>query len=275
MGSKPASVPVGRSATGAGLFLGVMTLGYAVYAADRTVLTAMLVPMANSLGLDNLQQGLLVSAQYIGVLAVVFIAGALSDHYGRWKIVLLGVSVFSLFTWLIAFSGTFYEAFAFRLVSGVGEGIFWPVAMASVADYFGQGKGFALGAFYVGFDFGGAGGTAIGGATYALTSDWRAAFLVAPLLGVIVVPGIFAARRAMTITSRKGTLGIERGAIGIIAKRDMAVILLFALLATYPTAAWQSFLPTYLKKVLGLDIPTAAFATSAVFLSGAGGKLLL
>ena len=246
-----------------------------MYAADRTVLTAMLVPMSTSLGLSNLQQGLLVSAQYIGVLAVVLIAGALSDRYGRWRIVLIGVSVFSLFTWLIAFSGTFYQAFAFRLVSGIGEGMFWPVAMASVAEYFGQRKGLALGAFYVGFDFGGAGGTAIGGATYALTSDWRVAFLVAPLLGAAVIAGIFAARKTMSRPSLSKSPGIERGALGIIAGRDMAMILLFAMLATYPTAAWQSFLPTYLKKVLGLDVPTAAFATSAVLLSGAGGKLLL
>ena len=55
--------------------------------------------------------------------------------------------VFTAFTWLVAFSANFAEAFAFRLVSGVGEGMFWPVAMAFVADYFRAQKGMALGVF--------------------------------------------------------------------------------------------------------------------------------
>lgn len=261
---------------GGAAFLALMTLGYAVYAADRTVLTAVLVPMTSALGLSNVQQGLLVSAQYVGVLAVVFAAGFLSDRYGRWRIIFLGVAIFSLFTWLIAFSADFYQAFAFRLASGVGEGMFWPVAMAAVADRFGQSKGLALGAFYVGFDLGGAGGTAVAGATFALTSDWRVAFLVAPLLGVAVLAGIAAARG--TIAAPGGgyaRLALGRGAFGVAKGRDMAVILIFALLVTYPTAAWQSFLPTYLKRVLGLDIPSAAFGTSAVLIAGGAGKVIL
>ena len=148
--------------SGPALFLLVMALGYAVYAADRTVLASVLVPLKHSLALDPTQVGLMTSAQYIGVLSVVLIAGHLSDRFGKWRIILAGVAVFSTFTWLISFAADFYQAFAFRLVSGVGEGIFWPVAMSAVANYFGGNRGLALGTFYVGFDVGGAGGSSIG-----------------------------------------------------------------------------------------------------------------
>jgi MFS family permease len=159
-----------------------MSLGYAVYAVDRTVLSSLLAPLSSALSLTPTETGLLASAQYIGVLAFVGVAGHLSDRYGRWKIILAGVGVFTLFTGLIGFSENFLQAFVFRLVSGFGEGVFWPVAMAAVSGYFGRSKGLALGIFYVGFDVGSVVGLNIGGGAFALTSDWRAGFFLAPLL---------------------------------------------------------------------------------------------
>jgi len=253
-----------------------MSLGYAVYAADRTLLTSMLSPLSSGLGLTGLQQGLLVSAQYIGVLSVVFLAGSLSDRYGKWRIILGGVVVFSAFTWLIGLSENFAEAFAFRLVSGMGEGMFWPVAMSAVATSFGSSRGFALGAFYVGFDLGGASGTAIGGLAFSITSDWRTAFFVAPLLGVAVIAGLFLTRGVLERqTSRAGMPQLGRESLGVLGRSGMPLVLVFAFLVTYPVAAWQSFLPTYFKSVLGLGVSSAAYAASGVLLAGALGKLVL
>jgi len=125
----------------------IMTAGYAVYAVDRLVLSAVLAPMSTSLALTNSQIGLLGAAQYIGVTCIVFAAGYLSDRFGRWPVLVSGLAVFTTFTWMIGLSSSFSEAFLFRLVSGFGEGAFWPVAMASVASYFKGRKGLALGIF--------------------------------------------------------------------------------------------------------------------------------
>jgi len=59
------------------LFLLVMTLGYAVYAADRTVLASVLAVLAPALRLTNNEIGLIGSAQYIGVLCSLFLSGHL------------------------------------------------------------------------------------------------------------------------------------------------------------------------------------------------------
>lgn len=74
-----------------------------------------------------------------------------------------GLVVFTSFTWLIGLASSLAEASVFRLVSGFGEGVFWSVAMASVATYFKQWKALALGIFYVGFDFGTVAGLGVGG----------------------------------------------------------------------------------------------------------------
>ena len=257
-------------------FLAILSLGYAVYAVDRTVLASVLKPMSIALNLTDLEKGLLSSAQYIGVLAVVFLAGTLSDRYGTRRIILLGVTVFTAFTWLVAFSSSFAQAFVFRLVSGFGEGLFWPVAMAAIANYFRAAKGLALGTFYVGFDAGQASGLSIGGATYSLTSDWRVAFLVAPIAGIAVIAGVYFARTTFSeANSKVGRISLGREAYELVRRRRVALIMLFALLATW-AAVWQVvFLPYYYSTVLGMSTSLAAFLAAAVAVSGGAGKVVV
>jgi len=271
-----ASIKSGRIGRKGILFLLTMSLGYAVYAADRTVLQSVITAVKPDLGLTDVQRGLLLSAQYIGVLAVVLGAGHLSDRYGKWEMILIGVVTFSAFTWLIAFATDFYQAFTFRLLSGIGEGIFWPVAMSAVANYFREDRGLALGAFYVGFDAGGAGGSAIGGLSLSLTSGWRSAFLVAPLLGIAVVAGLFVARSSFAETdAEKGAVSLGRDAVRLLENKRILVIMLFAFLATYSVAVWQNYLTTYWNSVRGVDKAVAAYGYAAVLVSGGFGKLIL
>ncbi|HXQ92390.1 MAG TPA: MFS transporter [Nitrososphaerales archaeon] len=258
------------------LVLTVMSFGYAVYAADRTVLSSVLAPLASTLNLSNNELGLLGSAQYLGVLTFVFIAGHLSDRYGKWFVVTVGVVVFTSFTWLIGLSTNFLEAFLFRLVSGFGEGMFWPVAMATVANHFRGRKGLALGIFYVGFDVGSVAGLSIGGITYSLTGDWRPAFFVAPLLGLLIIAGAI-------VTNRKtgSSFGEDRGIrlgkdmLQLVRNKNATLLMLFAFLATW-ASVWQVvFLPYYFFKVMHFTILSSALLSAAVTASGACGKILL
>lgn len=255
-----------------------MTLGYAVFAADRTVLSAVLVPMAKTFEASTAQTLFLQSAQFIGVFCFVFISGHLSDRFGKWPVLTSGVVVFTVFTWMIGFAQSYAEAFAFRLISGFGEGIFWPVAMAWVASYFGLRKGLALGIFYVGFDLGSIGGLFIGGASFALYNTWQPAFFIAPSIGLLVLAGIpFMRRRFSPLTEERDNGQIRLGRDGLLLLKNRNVILLmcFAFFATW-ASLWQSaFLPLYFNKVANFSIPYAAFMTIPVLASGAVGKVVL
>lgn len=257
-------------------FLLIMCLGYTAYAADRTVLSSVLAPMSTSLGLSNSEVGFLSSAQYIGVLAVVFFAGHLSDRYGRWRVILTGLVIFTSFTWLIGFATDFYTAFLFRIVSGVGEGFFWPVAMASVASYFQRKKGLALGFFYVGFDIGSVFGLSAGGLAYQLLGGWRSAFFIAPVLGVVVIAGVYLLKRSFPdINEETGRIRLGRDALELLKKRNVTVLMLFALLATW-ASVWQVvFLPYYFFKVMNFSVISSALLSSVVAVSGGLGKVVL
>ena len=258
------------------LLLAILFLGYAVYATDRLVLSAVLKPMAASLGLTDLQKGLLSSAQYVGVAAVVLVAGWLSDRYGARRMLLLGVAVFTSFTWLVAFSADFAQAFVYRLVSGVGEGMFWPVAMAFVANYFRSRKGLALGVFYVGFDAGQAAGLTVGGAAYAYTGDWRTGFLVAPVLGLAVIAGLMLSRSAFDSAEKSvGSISLGTEALRLLKRRRTILLMAFALLATW-ASVWQVvYLPYYFSTTMGTSVPLGDYLAAGIVVAGAAGKVSL
>ena len=258
------------------LLLLVMTLGYAVYAADRTVLASVLALMVPALNLTNYEIGLIGAAQYIGVLCFVFLSGHLSDRYGRKNVLIVGIVVFTMFTWLIGFASNFVEAFIFRLVSGFGEGIFWPVAMAAVASYFNNRKGLALGIFYVGFDAGSVAGLSIGGIAYSLSGDWRSAFFVAPSIGLLVIAGAARLKDEFNPSVADATrIRLGRDALDLLKERNVIIMLTFALVATW-ASVWQViFLPYYFFKVLHFGILSAALFAAVVAISGGVGKLIL
>jgi MFS family permease len=270
-----------RTALAAGLplsatFLAVMTMGYAVYATDRTVLSSVLAPLSSSLALSNYQIGLLSAAQYIGVTCIVFLAGHLSDRIGRWQVMIAGIIVFTSFTWLIGLATNFTEAFTFRLVSGFGEGAFWPVAMASIANIFGNRKGLSLGIFYAGFDIGSVAGLSIGGFAYAFFNNWRPAFFIAPLLGLVVLAGAFLTRRRLPEAGEStARIRIGRDALQLLKHKNVILIMTFALLATW-ASVWQvAFLPYYINKVMHFNVLYSALLSALVLASGGFGKVIL
>ncbi len=260
-------------------FLAIMFLGYFAFTADRTVLSAMLQPLSKALGFGStLSFGIaetawLAAAQFVGVLAFVLVSGYLSDRYGHRRVILVGLAVFTAFTWLIGTATDFQEAFVYRLVSGFGEGIFWPAAMSAVANYFGRNKGLALGIFYAGFDLGGAAGNTIGSITFTITSDWRSAFYVAPLMGIPVLAGVFASKKTFSEAATKtGTLSIGRDALGLLREKRVSAIMAFAFLATW-ASVWQvAYLPYYYRSVFNTSVAESALTAAAVLLAGMVGK---
>ncbi len=265
---------MGRSSI---IFLFVMTLAYAVFAIDRSVLSAVLSPMEKSFGASNALTLFLQSAQFIGVFCFVFLAGHLSDRYGRWPVLAMGVVVFTVFTWMIGLASNYTEAFIFRLVSGFGEGIFWPVAMAWVAAYFGWRKGLALGIFYVGFDIGSSSGLAIGLLTFAIYKAWQPAFFIAPSIALLVFACLPFMRDSKYSAPEKEGMRIRLGrdALDLIKKKSVLLLMLFAFFATWASLWQTAFLPLYFNKVAHFSVPYAALMTIPVLVSGAFGKVIL
>ncbi|RZV45687.1 MAG: MFS transporter [Acidimicrobiales bacterium] len=117
-------------------------VGFAVFVAadDLTVVTTMLRPIINDLGL-TLPDGLddaawIVNVYLIAFVAVMPIAGRLSDVIGRRRLFLMAYGVFLVGTIVIPLSSSLGPFYIGRVLTAIGGGAMVPVALAVVGDVF-------------------------------------------------------------------------------------------------------------------------------------------
>lgn len=85
----------------------------------------------------------MTDAQF-GLLTSVFLwtygilspfAGFLADRFNRSRVIIISLFVWSVVTWLTAYSKTFEQLLATRILMGVSEACYIPAALALIADY--------------------------------------------------------------------------------------------------------------------------------------------
>ena len=121
-------------------------VGFAVFVAadDLTVVTTMLRPIINDLGL-TLPDGLDDAAWIVNVYLIAFVsimplAGRLSDVIGRRRLFVLAYAVFLVGTIVIPLSSSMVPFLIGRVLTAIGGGAMVPVALAVVGEVFDDDK---------------------------------------------------------------------------------------------------------------------------------------
>lgn len=109
-------------------------IGYAMDGFDLLILGFMLPAIALSLHLSSQQAGALVTWTLIGAVAGGIVFGALSDRFGRVRVLTWTIMVFALFTGLCAFARGYWDLLAYRTVAGIGLGGEFGIGMALAAE---------------------------------------------------------------------------------------------------------------------------------------------
>ncbi len=132
--------------------------------------------------------GLLPSMFMITFAVAAPLFGLLADRTSRWKLMALGVAVWSLASGGSGLATTYLMLLATRAVVGVGEAAYGPAAPAVLSDLYPvERRGAVLAYFYAAIPVGSALGYVLGGLMFTLTHDWRWAFYV------VVPPGLLLA----------------------------------------------------------------------------------
>jgi MFS family permease len=153
---------------------------------DRQVLGAVAEPVRKQLDLDDVQYAWLTPA-FVLLYAVAGIPlGRLADRGRRTRILAAGVLVWSAMTALSGLAWDFWSMFALRLGVGIGEATCAPTANSLLGDLFPrERRARALAVFMVGLPLGLALSSIVSG-TIAKKWDWRPAFFVAAVPGVVL-----------------------------------------------------------------------------------------
>jgi len=134
-----------------GLVLTVVGFGMFVAADDLTVVSTLLRQIVGDLGIALPERiddaAWIVNAYLVAYVAVMPVAGRLSDIVGRRAVVVTGLSLFATGSAFIPFTTSLGPFLFWRIITAIGGGAVVPVALAAVADVYPEGRrGRALGA---------------------------------------------------------------------------------------------------------------------------------
>lgn len=165
--------------------LGVYTLAFI----DRQVLGVLAVPIKADLGLNDTQLAVLGGLSFAVFYTAVAIPVAwMADRRNRVWIISIALGVWSTFTALAGFANSFIHLFLARVGVGVGEAGGTTPAISLITDYFpASERTRALAVYSFGIPLGSALGIFIGGSIASLV-DWRTAFIVLGITGLVMMP---------------------------------------------------------------------------------------
>ena len=115
--------------------LGAILLTLFLASLDQTVVGTALPRIVTDLNGASLYAWV-VSAYLLSSTITVPIYGKFSDVFGRKPMLMIGVCLFLLGSWLSGTSQTMQELVAFRTVQGLGAGALFPIVMAIIGDLY-------------------------------------------------------------------------------------------------------------------------------------------
>jgi len=150
-------------------------------------ITVALPAMASQFNADAVTLGWITSAYIVSAALFIVPFGRLADIYGRKKIFLLGVAIFSIASLASALASSAEILIAARFIQGIGGAMIFATSVAIVTQVYGQGeRGWALGitiaTVYAGLSI----GPFLGG---ILTDHfgWPAIFLINVPIGLMTI----------------------------------------------------------------------------------------
>ena len=168
------------------LVFAVVGLALLMASIDSTIVAVGLPTLLTDLKTNLALVGWTLTGYQFAQSIVMPIAGKLSDEWGRKRLFLGAVGLFTLSSIAAGLAPNIYVLIIFRILQGIGGGTFLPSATGIVSDAFGDRRAQAIGLFGSIFPIGGIIGPNIGGLILDNMS-WRWIFFVNVPVGVLLL----------------------------------------------------------------------------------------
>lgn len=225
---------------------------------DRSVLFAVQPLIKKEFHTSDAQLGILTTVFLLAYMVAAPLVGWMGDRYPRKYIVIFGIAIWSGFTFLSWLVKDYNQLLFRHTIVGIGEASYAAIAPTLIADSFPMAKrGRMLSIFYVGLPFGTAAGYLVGG-YFSHLYGWRAPFMVAGTPGFLLAlvlwflpePARGQSDHLETGVTGSGLRNLWRNGAFVTASLGMAAY-------SFAVGGMQVWIPTFLERVRGLNLPTA------------------
>ncbi len=242
--------------------LGVLVVSLLIVVLDNTVLNIALPTIQQDLGASAGELVWAVDSYILAFAALLFTWGALGDRYGRKRILVIGLVVFSLASAVSAFATTPGMLIGFRAIMGVGGAAVLPTTLAIITVVFPpHERGKAIGAWAGAVGAAIALGPVLGGLllqhpewfSWITGNDWGAVFLINVPIVAIGLVGVWriVPESRDPHPSRLDLVGLVLSVVGL-------TLLIYGIIHASSTLSWTS---------AGVLVPMlAGVAVIAIFL---------
>jgi EmrB/QacA subfamily drug resistance transporter len=162
------------------------SLSLLMYSIDGTAVAVAFPQFIKELDTNVLWAAWTMSIFYIGVVTAMPLAGKISDSFGRKKIFLISLVLFTSGSLACGRAPNIYTLIGFRFIQGVGGACFLPTASGIVSDHFPDNRETVIGLFTSIFVIGSIIGPNLGGWIVSRYS-WRYVFYINLPIGICLL----------------------------------------------------------------------------------------
>lgn len=270
------SLALPRREPSRGVVLAMLLLVYTFNFLDRQILGILAQPVKAALRLDDFQLGLLGGLAFAVLYSTLAIPLALlADRTSRTWVITVSLAVWSGFTALCGAAQNFTQMFLFRLGVGVGEAGGVAPSYALIGDYYPpERRARALSIYSLGIPLGAAAGALLGG-YIAQTVEWRTAFIVVGVAGLLIAPVFRMVVRDKPRAPSTNSIPVGR-VFPMLAAKPSFWLLSFGAgagsMCGYGVAFW---LPSLMARSFGLTLLETGQFIGALLLTGGVAGILI
>jgi EmrB/QacA subfamily drug resistance transporter len=163
----------------------VVSIALFMASVDQTIVATALGTLQREMNAPVNWSSWTITIYALGQIIAMPLAGTISDRYGRKKVFMCAILLFTVSSFCCGLANDIYTLVALRAVQAIGGGAFMPSATGIVADEFGRDRDRAIGLFTSIFPIGGLVGPVLGG-VFVTYWSWRGIFLVNVPIGILL-----------------------------------------------------------------------------------------